>query len=407
MMPEYYSSIIDWVTATWGTPLMERGFYPFDDYNLPYHISMALWNIIGGAIAWLINLLFPGNPVSEWLINPYTNEIFALVLFMVIIFAVAFIAVLISLWEERKVLGRAMDRRGTMIGMWGFLQCVADGLKTFMKDNVYSKKVDEMTYWWTASLVIGTSVLIDCMVPLSSRWYVVNYDAGLLIIMGLYALAPFFILVSGWSQNNKYSLIGGIRAAEMMISYEVPMLIIIATACLLAGSFNIGDIVAAQSEIWFMIPMFVGFVTFVICATAEAERAPFDLAEAESELVEGWQTEYAGMKWGLIMLADYMRGSVSCGMIVLLFFGGWTIPFVSLDYFLAADATNNFLYWLPVPELIFLLKGWFAFFIMIMIRVGVGRVRTDSILNLGWKVFMPLSVINLMIVLVLLLTGVY
>ena len=386
---------------------MERGFYPFDDYNLPYHISMALWNIIGGAIAWLINLLFPGNPVSEWLINPYTNEIFALVLFMVIIFAVAFIAVLISLWEERKVLGRAMDRRGTMIGMMGFLQCVADGLKTFMKDNVFSKKVDGMTYWWTASLVIGTSVLIDCMVPLSSRWYVVNYDAGLLIIMGLYALAPFFILVSGWSQNNKYSLIGGIRAAEMMVSYEVPMLIIIATACLLAGSFNIGDIVAAQSEIWFMIPMFVGFVTFVMCATAEAERAPFDLAEAESELVEGWQTEYGGMKWGLIMLADYMRGSVSCGMIVILFFGGWTIPFVSLDYFLAADATSNFLYWLPVPELIFLLKGWFAFFIMIMIRVGVGRVRTDTILNLGWKVFMPLSVLNLMIVLVLLLTGVY
>ena len=386
---------------------MERGFYPFDDYNLPYHISMALWNIIGGAIAWLINLLFPGNPVSEWLINPYTNEIFALVLFMVIIFAVAFIAVLISLWEERKVLGRAMDRRGTMIGMMGFLQCVADGLKTFMKDNVFSKKVDGMTYWWTCSLVIGTSVLIDCMVPLSSRWYVVNYDAGLLIIMGLYALAPFFILVSGWSQNNKYSLIGGIRAAEMMVSYEVPMLIIIATACLLAGSFNIGDIVAAQSEIWFMIPMFVGFVTFVICATAEAERSPFDLAEAESELVEGWQTEYGGMKWGLIMLADYLRGSVSCGMIVILFFGGWTIPFVSLDYFLAADATSNFLYWLPVPELIFLLKGWFAFFIMIMIRVGVGRVRTDTILNLGWKVFMPLSVLNLMIVLVLLLTGVY
>jgi NADH-quinone oxidoreductase subunit H len=402
-----YSSIIDWVTATWGTPLMERGFYPFDDYNLPYHISMALWNIIGGAIAWLINLLFPGNPVSEWLINPYTNEIFALVLFMVIIFAVAFIAVLISLWEERKVLGRAMDRRGTMIGMMGFLQCVADGLKTFMKDNVYSRKVDEMTYWWTASLVIGTSVLIDCMVPLSSRWFVVNYDAGLLIIMGLYALAPFFILVSGWAQNNKYSLIGGIRAAEMMISYEVPMLIIIASACLLAGSMNIGDIVNAQSEIWFMIPMFVGFVTFVMCATAEAERAPFDLAEAESELVEGWQTEYGGMKWGLIMLADYMRGSVSCGMIVLLFFGGWTIPFVSLDYFLGPDAVDNCLYWLPVPELIFLLKGWFAFFLMIIIRCGVGRVRTDTILNLGWKVFMPLSVLNLMIVLVLLVTGVY
>ncbi len=402
-----YSSIIDWVTATWGTPIVLREFYPFADYNLPYHISMALWNIIGGALAWLINLLFPGNPVSTWLINPLTNEVFALVIFMIVIFLVAFVAVLISLWEERKVLGRAMDRRGTMIGMMGFLQCVADGFKTFMKDNVFSRKVDNMTYWWTVSLVIGTSVLIDCMVPLSSRWYVVNYDAGLLIIMGLYALAPFFILVSGWAQNNKYSLIGGIRAAEMMISYEVPMLIIIATACLLTGSMNIGEIVNAQKDIWYMIPMFVGFVTFVMCATAEAERAPFDLAEAESELVEGWQTEYGGMKWGLIMLADYLRGSVSCAMIVILFWGGWNIPFVSLDYFLGPDAVNNFLYWLPVPELIFLIKGWIAFFLMVIIRCGVARVRTDTILNLGWKVFMPLSVVNLMIVLILKISGVY
>lgn len=388
-----YQSILDWIN--YPDPMINP-YYPFGDiYNLPYDICYKLWEIIGGTIAWLINLIFPGNSVSTWLVCDMTTNFFALILFMVVIFLVVFVGVLISLWEERKVLGRAMDRRGTMIGMMGFLQCVADGFKTFMKDNIQTKKGDNMTYIWTVSLIIGTSMLIACMIPLSDRWFVVNYDTGLLIIMALYALAPFFILVSGWSQNNKYSLIGGIRAAEMMVAYEVPMLIIIATASLLAGSFNIGDIVQAQYDTMpYIIPMCIGFVTFFLCATAEAERSPFDLAEAESELVEGWQTEYAGMKWGLIMLADYMRGYVSCAMITILFLGGWDLPFIG-------DLNN------VMPEIVFLLKTWFVFFLMIMLRCAVGRVRTDTILNLGWKVFMPLSIVNLMIVLILKVGGIF
>lgn len=384
----YYTSIQDWIA--FPDPLANP-YYPFGDaYNLPYDISLKLWNIVGGAIAWLIDLLFPGNAVSEWLVCDMTANFFALVIFMLIVFMVVFIAVLVVLWEERKVLGRAMDRRGTMVGMMGFLQCVADGFKTFMKDNIYSKRVDGMTYWWTLSLIIGTSVLIACMVPLSDRWFVVDYECGLLIVMGLFALAPFFILVSGWSQNNKYSLIGGLRAAEMMISYEIPMLIIIATVALQAGTLNINGIVEAQyGTLPYFIPQAVGFVTFFICAIAESERAPFDLAEAESELVEGWQTEYAGMKWGLIMLADYLRGFCACGMIVILFLGGWNLPGLHLTEWES---------WLPVPELTFLLKGFLVFFIMVIIRCATPRVRTDTILNLGWKVFLPLAILNLVIV---------
>ena len=384
----YYTSIQDWIA--FPDPLANP-YYPFGDaYNLPYDISLKLWNIVGGAIAWLIDLLFPGNAVSEWLVCDMTANFFALVIFMLIVFMVVFIAVLVVLWEERKVLGRAMDRRGTMVGMMGFLQCVADGFKIFMKDNIYSKRVDGMTYWWTLSLIIGTSVLIACMVPLSDRWFVVDYECGLLIVMGLFALAPFFILVSGWSQNNKYSLIGGLRAAEMMISYEIPMLIIIATVALQAGTLNINGIVEAQyGTLPYFIPQAVGFVTFFICAIAESERAPFDLAEAESELVEGWQTEYAGMKWGLIMLADYLRGFCACGMIVILFLGGWNLPGVHLTEWES---------WLPVPELTFLLKGFLVFFIMVIIRCATPRVRTDTILNLGWKVFLPLAILNLVIV---------
>ena len=382
--------LLDWIN--FGSDPMANAYYPFDSYNLPFDIGYQLWEILGGTIAWLIDLIFPGNSVSTWLMCDAVSTLLALVVFMLLIFLVAFVSTLIVLWEERKCLGRMMDRRGTMVGMKGFLQCVADGLKTFQKENVVPAKVDKMTYMWTVSLVIGVSVLVLCMVPLSSRWFVVDYDTGLLIIMAFFALAPFFILVSGWAQNNKYSLIGGMRAAELMISYEVPMLILICTTALMAGSFNINDIVYAQADsVWYIIPQILGAITFFTCAVAEAERVPFDIAEAEAELVEGWQTEYAGMKWGLVMLADYMRGSVSCSMFVILYLGGWTLPFIG-------DG--------PIPEIVFLLKAYVVFFFMSLIRAATGRVRTDQILNLGWKVFMPLSVFNLVIVLLLMTGGV-
>lgn len=382
--------LLDWIN--FGSDPMANAYYPFDSYNLPFDIGYQLWEILGGTIAWLIDLIFPGNSVSTWLMCDAVSTLLALVVFMLLIFLVAFVSTLIVLWEERKCLGRMMDRRGTMVGMKGFLQCVADGLKTFQKENVVPAKVDKMTYMWTVSLVIGVSVLVLCMVPLSSRWFVVDYDTGLLIIMAFFALAPFFILVSGWAQNNKYSLIGGMRAAELMISYEVPMLILICTTALMAGSFNINDIVYAQADsVWYIVPQILGAITFFTCAVAEAERVPFDIAEAEAELVEGWQTEYAGMKWGLVMLADYMRGSVSCSMFVILYLGGWTLPFIG-------DG--------PIPEIVFLIKAYVVFFFMSLIRAATGRVRTDQILNLGWKVFMPLSVFNLVIVLLLMTGGV-
>ena len=388
-----YSSILNWILFK---DVMNNAFYPYASYNLPFDISYKLWELLGGIIAWLINLIFPGNGVSTWLISDEVSNMFALVIFMILIFAVAFIVTLLSLWMERKVLGRLMDRRGTMIGLKGFLQCIADGLKTFMKEDVVPRRVDKMAYIWTAALIVGTSALIACMIPLSPRWFVVNYGTGLLIVMALFALAPFFILVSGWAQNNKYSLIGGMRAAELMISYEFPILIMIATTCLLAGSFNIGDIVNAQfNTVWYFIPQIVGFITFIFCAVAEAERVPFDIAEAEAELVEGWQTEYAGMKWGLIMLADYLRGYVSCAMVVIMYLGGWLIPF-------ASAGVNGM-----IPEIVFLLKVWVVFFIMIILRGALARVRTDQIVNIGWKVFMPLSVVNLVIVLLLKIGGVF
>ena len=377
-----YSSIRDWVV--FKDPL-GNPFYG-DVYNLPYDIGHKLWEVIGGLLAWLLNLIFPGNGLSTFLISENVTTAFAVVLMVVVIFAVAFIINLTMIWEERKVLGRMMDRRATRIGPLGYLQNLADGLKTFLKENITPSKADKKGYMWALSIVIGTSVLIACMIPLSERWFIADYGAGLLIIFGLFAIAPLMILVAGWAQNNKYALLGGMRAAAQMISYEVPMLIIFASVTLMAGSFNINDIVHAQVGMWFIGPQILGFIVFMVAAIAEAERIPFDLPEAEAELVEGWQTEYSGMKWGLIMLGDYFRGYVACALGVIMFLGGWMIPFTD---------------WNPIPEVVFLLKVFLIFFVFAWVRAAQARVRTDQILNVGWRVLLPLSVINLVIVIIL------
>ena len=391
-----YTSVTEFIVNRTDEALIAMS--PYDVYNLPYDIGVKIWESLGGLIAWLINLIAPGNCVSTWLISNEVTNAFAIIGMVLVIFAVGFVINLTMIWQERKFLGRMMDRRGTMIGPMGYFQCLGDGLKTFMKENVVPKAVDSKIYWWALALVIGTSVLIAGMVPLSTRWFIVDYEAGLLIIFALFALAPFLILCAGWAQNNKYSLIGGLRAAELMISYEIPRLILLAGVVLMAGSLNINDIIAYQeTHVWFIIPQFIGFLTCTVCAVAESERVPFDLSEAEAELVEGWQTEYAGMKWGLIMLGDYFRGYVACALVVIMYLGGWSLPFVG----------SNPLYLQYFPELTFFLKVGVVFCIFIAARAALPRVRTDQILTIGWKTLMPLAVINLAIVLLLKVGGVF
>jgi len=386
-----YNSITNWVQFK---PAMNNPLYFYGDmYNLPYAIGNWIWQLIGGVISWLLNLLFPGNGLSVWLISDAVTNAMAIILLVIVIFAVAFIINITMIWEERKILGRMMDRRATQVGPLGYLQNIADGLKTFLKENVVPKEIDKKGYFWAVSLVIGVAVLTACMIPLSDRWFIVNYQAGFLLLFGLFALAPFMILVAGWAQNNKYSLIGGMRAAAQMISYEVPMLMVFAAVVLMAGSLNIGDIVHAQYDtMWYIVPQVVGFIVFIVAAVAEAERVPFDLPEAEAELVEGWQTEYAGMKWGLIMLGDYFRGYVTCALGVIMFLGGWMLPWLGAG---------------PAPEIVFLLKVFLLFFVFAWIRAALPRVRTDQILNLGWKYLIPLAFINLLIVIAFKLGGMF
>ncbi|MEM2944586.1 MAG: NADH-quinone oxidoreductase subunit NuoH [Methanomassiliicoccales archaeon] len=346
-----------------------------DIYGFTEMIVDWLVGIISYFIDWLGFHRF-----ASWLESQSVIDFLTILGVALILFIVGFLIAITMIWQERKTLGRLMDRRGAMVvGPAGYFQNIADGLKTFLKEIIIPEKADKKGYNWSPIIIIGSSILLIGLIPISERFYLADLDGGLIFLFAIFSITPFAILIGGWASNNKYSLIGGMRSAAQLISYEVPLLLSIVGVVILAGSLNLSDIVRAQQEsIWFVIPQFIGFVIFLITIVAEVERIPFDLPEAEAELVEGWWTEYGGMRFGLLMLAEYFRGYAGAAVGVLLFLGGWNGPI------------------LP-PEIWFLIKVFIVFFVFIWIRGSLTRVRIDQILNIGWKRLIPLSLINILI----------
>jgi NADH-quinone oxidoreductase subunit H len=299
----------------------------------------------------------------------------------VTVFVGAFLASLWVIWIERKVLGRMMDRRGTQVGWLGGFQNFADGIKTMLKEIIIPQDSDKKLYTYAVVLIIACSAMLLGLIPWSEFWYAVNVPMALLLGLAVFSVAPFAILIGGWASNNKYTVIGGMRAAAQLIAYEVPLLLVVVSVVIMVGSLNFNDIVIWQIEnVWLIAPLIIGCITFFVAGLAEVERIPFDLPEAEAELVEGWQTEYGGFRWGLIMLCDYVRAYIVCLLITVLFLGGWAGPE-------------------PVPpEVWTLIKTFLVFFIMVWVRAAMVRIRTDQILKIGWRRLMPLAFINLVIV---------
>lgn len=345
---------------------------------------MNLYEFTEGIITWLVGIInyvldwLGLHGLADWLGSPDVITFLTILTEALIIFGIGFIIAITMIWQERKTLGRLMDRRATRIGPLGYLQQLADGFKTFLKEIIIPEKAWKSGYNWAPVILIGSSIILIGILPLSDRVYLLNSSAGLILLFAVFSLAPFAILIGGWASNNKYTLIGGMRSAAQLIAYEVPLLLSTVGVVLMAGSLNFGEIVEAQQEIWFVIPQIIGFIVFMIAMNAEVERIPFDLPEAEAELVEGWGTEYGGMRFGLIMLAEYLRGYAGAAIAAILFLGGWNGPF------------------LP-PEAWLLIKVFIIFFVYIWVRGSFPRVRTDQILNIGWKRLMPLAVINLVI----------
>jgi NADH-quinone oxidoreductase subunit H len=295
------------------------------------------------------------------------------------VIALVSVNALFLIWMERKVSAHMQLRPGPMeVGWHGAIQTVADAVKLMGKELITPEEVDKPIYW-LAPIVIFLPVLLSFLViPFSKTWIIKDLNVGIILILGFSTLAVLAILMAGWSSNNKYSVFGAIRSVAQNVAYEIPLLITVMSIILMVGSFKLSDIVAAQSRYWFVAVQPLAFILYIICATAETNRAPFDLPEAESELVAGFHTEYTGMRFALFFLAEYTNMFIVAAVATVLFLGGWRGPFL--------------------PGVIwFLLKVYAIIFVLMWFRWTFPRVRFDQLVTFAWKILIPLAFVNLLI----------
>lgn len=284
------------------------------------------------------------------------------------------------IWLERRLLGLWQDRYGpNRVGPFGLLQVLADMIKIFTKEDWIPPFADKPVFVVAPAVIVAAVLMSFAVIPFAPDLEVADLNIGLLFILAMSSLSVYSVVLAGWSSNNKYALFGCLRAAAQMLGYEVFMGLSLMGVVMLAGSFNLRDIVEAQQEVWFVIPQFPGFVIFFIAALAETRRIPFDLPEAENELVAGFHTEYSGMKFGLFFVGEYLGVILISALTTALFFGGWLGPV------------------LP-PVVWFFLKTFVFLCLIILIRGTLPRVKYDQLIAFGWKVMLPLSLLNLMAV---------
>ena len=297
----------------------------------------------------------------------------------VILVSAISVALLFLIWLERKIIGRIQHRYGpNRVGPFGILQMMVDGIKLFTKEDIVPENADKLVFTLAPIIAFTIAFLPFVVIPFSKVLVTSNINIGILYILAVSSLAIPPVIMAGWAPNNKYNLLGGMRSAAMMISYEVPMALAIIGVVMLAGSLNLIDIVEAQAKVWYIFPQILGFLIFLLAAFAEIGRLPFDLAEAESELVQGWTTEYSGMRFAFLLFAEYMHSVLASLLIVILFLGGWHGPL------------------LP-PAAWLLTKTFFVMTFLMWMRGVVPRVRIDQLLNIGWKVLIPLALFNIFI----------
>lgn len=313
-----------------------------------------------------------------WLTPEMLSLLWTVLKSLIILFGTVGVAALLIM-VERRLLALWQDRYGpNRVGPFGLLQIAADMLKMFFKEDWTPPFADKLTFWLAPAITLVTILLMMALVPITPEWLVTDFDVGMLIFFALAGLAVYSVILAGWSSNNKYSLLGGLRSTAQTISYEVFMGLSLMGVVAITGSFKLTDIVNAQQDVWFVIPQFLGFVTFAIAGVAVTHRFPFDFPEAEQELAAGYQTEYSGLKWGMFFVAEYVAVIVISALIVTFFFGGWHGPF------------------LP-PFVWFALKTGFFIMLFILIRGSLMRPRYDQVMSAGWKFCLPLTLFNLLV----------
>lgn len=284
------------------------------------------------------------------------------------------------IYVERRLLALFQDRYGpNRVGPFGLLQVLADVIKIFFKEDWIPPFADKAVFVIAPGILIATILLTFAVIPFTNNFLVLDSNIGLLFFLGNSSLGVYSIVLGGWASNNKYSLLGSIRASAQMLTYEVFMGLSLVGVVMMADSFSFRDIVEAQRHGWFIIPQFVGFVIFFIAGIAETHRTPFDIPEAEGELVAGYHSEYSGMKFGMFFVGEYLGITLISALIATLFFGGWLGPA-----------------FLP-PAFWFFLKTAFFIFMFILIRASLPRPRYDQLMELGWKILLPLVLLNILV----------
>ena len=312
----------------------------------------------------------------------YFNVIFQEVYKILFLLVPVLVSVAMIVWLDRRVWAFVQKRQGpNVVGPFGLLQSIADALKYIFKEIIIPASSNKVIFILAPIITMTLALIAWAVIPFDEGQVLANINVGILYIFAVSSLGVYGIIMGGWASNSKYPFLGAIRSAAQMVSYEVSIGIIIINVLLCVGSLNLSDIVIAQEEMWFVIPLFPMFVIFFISSLAETNRPPFDLPEAEAELVAGYQTEYSGMMYAMFWLGEYANILLMCALGSILFLGGWLSPIDLYPFTL-------------VPGVVWLIfKILFLFILFALVKATVPRYRYDQLMRLGWKIFLPFSLI--------------
>jgi NADH-quinone oxidoreductase subunit H len=335
---------------------------------------------------------FWSNPVADWLsgvfmgwgMNADAAHVLTAFISILLLITVVMVLDIFLVWTERKIVARFQDRLGpNRVGPFGLIQPFADIIKLIIKENIYPIGVDKVVFNLAPVIMMMSVLLLWAVLPLAPVIFGVDLNVGVLYLIGVGSLGTLSIIMAGWSSNNKYALLGSFRQVAVMISYEIPMVVALLIPTVLSGKMGVNEIVKAQ-DVWYIFLVPLAFLLFLISATAELGRSPFDLTEAESELVAGHHIEYSGMKFGLFYAAELLHTFTFGGLIAAFFFGGWRGPWVEQ---------------IPMLGLLwFLIKATIGYWIFGWIKYTMPRIRIDKMLELNWKFLVPFSFVLLMFV---------
>ena len=312
----------------------------------------------------------------------YLNLLFVEIYKIIFLLIPILVSVALIVWLDRRVWAFVQKRKGpNVVGPFGLLQSIADALKYIFKEIIVPASSNKIIFILAPVVTMTLALISWAVIPFGENFVLANINVGILYLFAVSSLGVYGIIMGGWASNSKYPFLGAIRSAAQMVSYEVSIGIIIINVLLCVGSLNLKDIVLAQTNIWFVIPLFPMFVIFFISALAETNRPPFDLPEAEAELVAGYQTEYSGMMYAMFWLGEYANILLMCALGSILFLGGWLPPLDIYPFNL-------------VPSPVWMIsKILFLFFLFAIIKAIVPRYRYDQLMRLGWKIFLPFSLI--------------